>query len=86
MSIFLAGDGASLIGDAALESIEGKGTGKLRDHFDSLAKGGARFFVSGMSAKARGIAEGDLQGKPAEFAMPDVLIELSAAADVVLSY
>jgi len=86
VSVFLAGDGAALIGDTALGSIEGKGTGKLRDHFDVLAKGGTRFYVSGMSAKARGISEADLAGKPAEFAMPDVLVELAAAADVVLTY
>jgi predicted peroxiredoxin len=52
VTIFMAGDGASLIGDAALASVEGKGTGWLRDHFDILAAGGARFYVSEMSAKA----------------------------------
>jgi predicted peroxiredoxin len=86
VSIFMAGDGASLIGDAALAEVEGKGTGRLRDHFDILAQGGARFYVSGMSAKARGITQTDLAGKPAEFAMPDVLVELAAGADVVLTY
>ena len=86
VDLFLAGDGASLIGDAALSSVEGKGTGSLRAHFDALAAGGAKFHVSGMSAKARGMSEADLEGKPAKFAMPDVLVRLAAAADVVLSY
>lgn len=86
VSIFLAGDGAALISDAALDSVEGKGTGKLRAHFDALAQGGARFYVSGMSAKARGLSEADLAGKPAEFAMPDVLVTLAADSDVVLTY
>ena len=86
VDLFLAGDGASLIGDAALSSVEGKGTGSLRAHFDALVAGGAKFHVSGMSAKARGMSEADLAGKPAKFAMPDVLVRLAAAADVVLSY
>ena len=86
VDLFLAGDGASLIGDAALSSVEGKGTGSLRAHFDALVAGGAKFHVSGMSAKARGMSEADLEGKPAKFAMPDVLVRLAAAADVVLSY
>ncbi len=86
VDLFLAGDGAWLIGDAALSSVEGKGTGKLGDHFAALKEGGARFYVSGMSAKARGLGEGDLAGKPAKFAMPNVLVGLAAAADVVLVY
>lgn len=86
VDLFLAGDGASLIGDAALSSVEGKGTGNLGAHFNALKDGGARFYISGMSAKARGLGEADLAGKPAEFAMPDVLVRLAAAADVVLTY
>jgi len=86
VDLFLAGDGASLIGDVALSSVEGKGTGKLGQHFKILTEGGARFYISGMSAKARGLGEADLGGKPAEFAMPDVLVRLAADADVVLTY
>ena len=86
VDLFLAGDGASLIGDAALAGVEGTGTGSLGAHYKALADGGARFYVSGMSAKARGLSDGDLAGKPAEFAMPDVLVRLAAAADVVLTY
>ena len=86
VDLFLAGDGALLIGDAALSSVEGKGTGRLTDHYKGLADGDARFFVSGMSAKARGLGEADLAGKPAEFAMPDVLVRLAVEADVVLTY
>ena len=86
VDLFLAGDGASLIGDAALWSVEGKGTGNLGAHFKALTEGNARFYVSGMSAKARGLSEADLAGKPAEFAMPDVLVRLAVAADVVLTY
>lgn len=86
VEIFLAGDGASLITDAAISSVEGKGTGKLQDSFGALIKAGVHIYVSGNSAKARNITDGDLAGKSAEFAMPAKLVELAAAADVVLSY
>lgn len=86
VTVFLAGDGASLITDAAIGSVEGKGTGKLKDSFDALVQGGVHFYVSGMSAKARNITDADLAGKSAEFAMPAKLVDLAAAADVVLSY
>jgi hypothetical protein len=84
--VFLAGDGASLITDEALDGVAGKGTGKLRDHFDALIKGDARIYISGNSAKAREIGEDALAGKPAEFAMPTKLVQLATAADVVLVY
>ena len=86
VTVFLAGDGASLITDAAIGIVEGKGTGKLKDSFDALIKGGAHIYVSGISAKARNITDADLAGKSAEFAMPAKLVALAAAADVVLSY
>jgi predicted peroxiredoxin len=86
VNVFLAGDGASLITDAALASVEGKGTGKLRESFDALIAGSARIYISGGSAKARDITDADIAGKPAEFAMPAKLVELAAAADVVLVY
>jgi uncharacterized protein len=86
VTVFLAGDGASLITDEALNTVEGVGTGKLKDHFTALTGGKAKIFISGMSAKAREITDEDLAGKPAEFAKPTKLVELAAAADVVLSY
>ena len=86
VTVFLAGDGASLITDEALASVEGVGTGKLQDHFTALTGGDAKIFVSGKSAEARNITEDALAGKPAEFAMPAKLVELAAAADVVLAY
>jgi predicted peroxiredoxin len=86
VTVFLAGDGASLITDAAISRVEGKGTGKLKDSFDALQKGGVHFYVSGMSAKARSITDADLAGKSAEFAMPTKLVDLAAASDVILSY
>jgi uncharacterized protein len=87
VDLFLAGDGASLIGDTAHSSVEGKGTGNLGAQYKAFVDGGAHFYVSGMSAKARGLmSESDLAGKPAEFAMPDILVRLAASADVVLTY
>lgn len=86
VTVFLAGDGASLITDSSLSSVVGKGTGKLQDSFDALVKGGAHFYISGNSAKARNVTDADLTGKPAEFAMPAKFVELAAAANVVLIY
>ena len=85
-SLFLAGDGVQLLRDAVLDSLAGLGTGKLREHFDTLVAGGARFYLSGMSAKSRGVQESDLANKPAEFAMPNVLVRLALSHDRVLSY
>lgn len=86
VSVFLAGDAAALIRDAVLDSVTGLGTGKAREHFDALVAGGARFYVSGMSAKARGLTDADLAGKPAEFAMPNVLVRLSLSHDRMFTY
>jgi predicted peroxiredoxin len=86
VTLFLAGDGVRLLDEEALSRLEGQGTGKLQTHFDGICAAGGRFFVSGMSAKARGMDEAVLEGKPAEFAMPDVLVRLAAEADVVLTY
>lgn len=86
VSLFLAGDGVLLLGDAALSQLEGKGTGNLKAHFEAICSGGGRFFLSGMSAKARGLDDSVLQDKPAEFAMPDALVRLASEADVVLTY
>jgi uncharacterized protein len=86
VSLFLAGDAVLLLQDDILAGIEGLGTGWLWAHYDVLKAGNARFFLSGMSAKARGMDASALEGKPAEFAMLDVLIRLAAEADVVLTY
>jgi uncharacterized protein len=86
VSLFLAGDAAQLIRESVLDSLTGLGTGRLREHFDALVAGGARFYVSGMSAKSRGVSEADLAGKPAEFAMPNLLIRLSLDHDRMFNY
>jgi predicted peroxiredoxin len=86
VDLFLAGDGAALITDDALNQVEGVGTGTLRAHFDALMQGAANIYISGMSAQSRGITEADIEGKKAQFAMPAKLVELAAGADVVLAY
>jgi predicted peroxiredoxin len=86
VNLFLAGDAVQLIREAVLDSLVGLGTGSLREHFDQLKSGGAKFYLSGMSAKARGVTESDLEGKPAEFGMPKVLVQLTLQADRVLCY
>ena len=86
VSLFLAGDAVQLLRDAVLDSLVGLGTGKLREHYDALAAGGAKFYLSGMSSKTRSLLETDIAGKPAEFAMPSVLIRLTLDHDKVLSY
>jgi predicted peroxiredoxin len=86
VSIFLAGDAVQLIRDAVLDALTGLGTGSLRESFDAIVSGGGRLFVSGMSSKARGVTEDDLEGKPAEFAMPNRLVQLAFEADRTLTY
>ena len=86
VTVFLAGDGVQLIRDAVLDSLSGLGTGALRESFDAVVSGGGRFYVSGMSSKARGVSPADLAGKPAEMAMPDRLVQLIFAADRTVTY
>jgi predicted peroxiredoxin len=86
VSLFLAGDAVQLIRDAVLDNLAGLGTGKLREHFDAIVAGGGHFYISGMSSKGRGVTDADLSGKPAEFAMPNVLIRLSLDHDRMFTY
>lgn len=86
VSVFLAGDAVQLMRDAVLETLTGLGTGSLRESFDVVVANGGRFYLSGMSSKARGVTEADLHGKPAEFAMPNRLVALAFEADRTLTY
>ena len=84
--MFLAAGGVQLIRDEVLDNVVGLGTGRLRESYDAVAAGGARLYVSGMSSKARGLTETELEGKPAEFAMPNRLVQLALEHDRVLTY
>ena len=86
VSLFLAGDAVQLIRDNVLDNLTGLGTGKLREHFDALVKGGAKFYLSGNSSKGRGVTDADIKGKPAEFALPNVLVKLLIENDKSLTY
>ena len=86
VSLFLAADAVQLLRDSVLDTLVGLGTGNLRESYDGLVEGGARFYLSGMSCKARGVTDADIDGKPAEMAMPDVLVRLALEHDRVLTY
>lgn len=86
VSLFLAGDGVQLLRDAVLDSLTGLGTGNLRESYDAVVASGARLYASGMSSKARGVTEPDLEGKPIEFAMPNRLVSLALESDTVITY
>jgi uncharacterized protein len=86
VDLFLAGDAVTLLRDATLDVVQGIGTGSLREHYEGLVAAGARVHVSGMSSKARGVDADALGGKQVEFSPPDRLVELTFAADRVLSY
>jgi predicted peroxiredoxin len=86
VSMFLAGDATQLLRDAVLDSLVGLGTGSLRESYDAVVAAGTPLYASGMSSKARGVVEADLDGKPVEFAMPTRLVQLALEADRVLTY
>jgi predicted peroxiredoxin len=86
VSLFLAGDAVQLLRDGVLDNLSGLGTGKLREHYDAIVKGGGKFYLSAGSSKARGVTDADLKGKPAEFALPDVLVRLSLENDRMFTY
>jgi len=86
VSLFLAGDAVQLLRDEVLDNLIGLGTGKLRELYDAIVAGGGKFYLSGMSSKGRGVTDANLNGKPAEFAMPNVLIKLSLEHDRMFTY
>lgn len=86
VTMVLAGDAVALLRDAVLDSLVGLGTGKLRDHYDALVAGGAKFYMSGPSSSARGVTEADLAGKPAQFGTPQLLVQLALDHDRMFVY
>ncbi len=86
VNLFLAGDAVKLLKDSILNTLAGIGTGKLREHYDAIIKGGGKFYLSGNSSKARGVTEADLKAKPAEFALPNVLVKLAVESDRMFTY
>lgn len=86
VALFLAGDAVQLLRNDVLDNLTGLGTGKLREHYDVIVKGGGRFYLSGLSSKSRGVIQADLADKPAEFAMPARLLQLSVESDRMFVY
>ena len=86
VSLFLAGDAVQLIREDVLSSLNGLGTGNLRELYDGIVADGGRFYLSGGSSKARGVTAGDIAGKPAEFAGPPKLVELSLDHERMFTY
>jgi predicted peroxiredoxin len=86
VDLFIAGDGVGILRPETLELGAGIGTGSMREHVDALVAKGARFFLSGMSSKARGISADGLGGLSATLAPPSKLVELTFEADRVLTY
>ena len=86
VDLFIAGDGVAILRPETLELGHGIGTGSFRDHVEALVTGGATFYASGLSSKARGLGPDGLGGLPVTMAPPDKLVELTFAADRVLTY
>lgn len=84
--VFLAGDGVHLLTADVLANLKGHGTGKIGEHVAAIEDNGGRFYVSRMSAKARGYDESLLEGHKAQFSIPDELVRLAGEADTVLCY
>jgi len=86
VDLFIAGDGVGILRPETLGAGHGIGTGSMREHVDALVAGGATFYASGLSSKARGLTADALGGLAVTMAPPDRLVELAFSADRVLSY
>ena len=86
VTMFFAGDAVYLLKDEVVGSLVGIGTGALADSLPALVEAGVPIFASGMSSKSRGVTDDDVAGKGVTFAMPSKLVELTFAADRVLTY
>jgi predicted peroxiredoxin len=86
VTLFLAGDGVQLMRDGAIDHLNGLGTGNLRSLYDAVVSSGIKIYISGMSAKTRGLREEELEGKPYEFGGPADLVRLSLEHDRLFTY
>jgi predicted peroxiredoxin len=86
VDLFIAGDGVSILRPETLDLGNGIGTGSMREHVDALVAGGATFYASGMSSKARALTAESLGGLAVTMAPPAKLVELIFAADRALTY
>jgi predicted peroxiredoxin len=86
VDLFVAGDGVAVLRPETLDAGSGIGTGSLREHVEALVAGGATFYVSGLSSKARGLDAEALGGLVVTMAPPSRLVALAFEADRVISY
>lgn len=86
VSLVLVLEAVGLLREPVLDSLEGFGTGNLREHYEKAVDAGARLYVSALSSKVRGVSDVHLEGKPAEFVLPQQLVALTFEADRVLCY
>jgi len=92
VNIFLAGDAVYLLQDKTLNSLAGVGTGVLKESYEAMVVSGkVKFYVSGMSCKARGITPEEFAtknpgGTPVTFEMPSKLIEIVEQSHTVFNY
>ena len=86
VTLFLAGDAVQLARTGVLDNLNGLGTGNLRQLHDALVAGGASFYLSGGSSRARGLAATDVTTPNVEFAAPDRLVELALEHDRMFTY
>ncbi len=86
VTMFLAGDAVTLIKDSVIESVNGVGTGSLKDLLAFAVQNQIQIYLSGLSSKARGIGEADLQGKNARFSDPKTLVRLNVESDRLFTY
>ncbi len=84
--LFLAGDAVQLMRSAVLNNLTGLGTGVLREHYDKIAAGAGRLYLSGGSCAARGVTDEDLQDIPHEKAGPPKLVKLVLECDRTIVY
>lgn len=81
VTVFLAGDAVQLARGEVVDQLAGLGTGRLSESLDRLLTAGARFFLSGGSSAARGLASEQVILPHFEMAGPSRLVELSLEHD-----
>ncbi len=86
VTVFLAGDAVQLLRQGTLDQLKGLGTGDLRALFDALVTGGAAFYLSGGSSRARGLTQADLGELPVTFGSPADLVRLAVEHDRMFTY
>lgn len=86
VSVFLAGEAVYLMKDQVIESVYGVGMGSLKDLFAFVTRNQIPIYVSGLSSKARGVGDADLQGKNARFSDPKTLVRLNVENDRFFTY